>query len=264
MRLDGIEYVVALFVGKLSSDNIEEHYFNDFQELNKFVRENRNTEKYYSGPLKYSLIEVVDGKPDSLSWTKNIKFEEFTDEKIEKELEEQRELRRKLIIFSQKFEDSMKTINYTGEAENYKGKHRRLKDFAYVCPNCIREVEYCKCESYPYYLIQIDRLILPVIRELNENGYKTTGCCAGHLDMEDEFKSTGVYICFDKDYDFSEPIPDGAVYSKIKHSVSLIPKEEEYSDLEDFQRKAIWKLSDWAEMLLSAEDTLYFEEDGNI
>lgn len=254
MKINDVEFWIALFVGDIESDNVEEHYFKDFYEFNKFVRENIDVKKYQSETLNYSLVEASNGNISGFSWTQEIKFEEFTDEAILEEIEAQRQYMADIVTLGQNVEENLKTIHYTGEYENYAEKSERLKDFAYVCPNCIREVKDCRCRHYPYYLIQIDRLILPIIRELNTKGYKTTGCCAGHLDMKDEFKAAGIYICFDKDYDFDTPIPDGAAYDKLKHSVNIIPKEIDYDSLDEFQIQAIWKLSDWAEMLFEIEE----------
>ena len=92
--------------------------------------------------------------------------------------------------------------------------------------------------------------MLPIIRELNEKGYKTTGCCAGH-------PSEGylnIYICFAEDYDFDEPFPDGGRYSKSKHSISYTVSAEDCDNLADFQRGTLYKLSDWAEMLFELEE----------
>lgn len=90
--------------------------------------------------------------------------------------------------------------------------------------------------------------MVPIIRELNSKGYRTTGCCAGHLE-EDEFKTTGIYIAFAEDYDFDEPFPRGGKYIKTKHAIQYVPSVEDHDNLSAFQSETLAKLEDWAEML---------------
>ena len=58
-------------------------------------------------------------------------------------------------------------------------------NYRYKCP-------IKKCSSYD--MVEIDDLILPIIKILNQKGYKTEYCCSGHLTERD----TNTYIVFDK------------------------------------------------------------------
>lgn len=154
-------------------------------------------------------------------------------------------------------------IHYMGENADYMKKQHHLADIAYVCPSCIRPVEDCRCALYPYYLVQIDKLMVPIIRELNEKGYKTTGCCAGHPDQE-EFVVSGIYIAFADEYDFDEPFPEGVRYSKSRHTIHFTPNAEDCDDLMKFQEETLDKLLYWAEMLFAVDeyDNMY-DDDGD-
>lgn len=257
MKIDGIEYFATLMIGDMNSDQVEEHYFSEFAEMNEFIRANKENSAYQGCELNYSLIENVGGKPGDILWTRPIRLEEFSEDDIQTEMEGQRQWLIDASNFCEHIEKQQKTLCFMKSDANNEQKQSRLQDFAYVCPRCFREIDDCRCRSYPYYLVQIDRMILPAVRELNVKGYRTTGCCAGHPEAEPEaFRSSGVSISFDRDYDFDEPLPEGATYSKIKHSVSFIPSGNETANLEDFQRKSIWKLDDWVEYLsdLNEED----------
>lgn len=248
MIIDGIDYSVSLFIENTAGESIDDFDFNDFEELNCFIRNNKYNPKYAEANFSYSLIEIVNGTTDAVSWTKTIAFEEFTEDQIQYEIEDYRKFVAETIEESICLDQYQKQIHFVGEDVDYRKKQSRLQEFAYICPNCLREVEDCRCDSYPYYLVQIDRLILPTIRELNKKGYKTTGCCAGHPD-KDNPNFVGIYICFDQDYDFDEPIPDGGIYSKNKHSVHFNYECTDYEVLVQFQYDALDKLSDWVEML---------------
>lgn len=247
MKIGGIEYCVLLMIDKVNGEELD-CTFSDFDEMNNYIRHNKKCSDYDNCQVRYSLVEVSeDGEIGGYSWDQQIEFEEFSDEKIRDEIESQERWLEQVKLETEEMNERLKTINYDPRSIDYKRKIPLLKEYAYVCPFCVREVDDCRCDLYPYYLVQIDRMILPIIRELNVKGYKTTGCCAGHPDQE-EFRAAGIYICFDKDYDFDEPIPEGMHYFKTKHSIQISPPED-CKDLYDFQEKTLWKISDWVEML---------------
>ena len=52
----------------------------------------------------------------------------------------------------------------------------------YVCLKCFNQLNKCVCKNYPpKELIHIDKDIQEHIRILNQKGYLTKYCCAGHL-----------------------------------------------------------------------------------
>lgn len=79
-----------------------------------------------------------------------------------------------------------------------------LKAYTYVCSHCFNPLEKCECDQYPETLIQIDKRMVPVIKELNRKYFRTEGCCEGHVGKFDK-----MYIFFVKKYKFKVPYPDG-------------------------------------------------------
>ena len=264
MLIDGIDHRVLFLFCDDKGNWFREEAFNDFYEMNEFIRANP---EYADSKIDFTLVEIWDEHTHAaIGWTKPFVYIEYSEEDMRNEIEDYRE---SLIEFEKmraEVDKARHELEYRGEAENYEKKKSRLKDFVYVCPHCIRELEECRCKTYPYYLMQIDREMLPIVQELNWNGYKTKFCCAGHLDNPEEFKSSGMYVTFDKDYDFHQPVPEGFYYSKQSHGLYWKPREEEYDNLEQAQLNAIWALSDWAEMLFEEgfwdrDDDYYFDDD---
>lgn len=250
MKIEGNDYFVAIY--ETGENGFPEYiaHFKDFYALNDFIRKNADNETYKVKELSYSFVENIDGEPDAFSWTMPFELTVFSEERIQQEIEQFIEGEKESEEHFAKVDEWSKQLHYIPQRVDYKAKQHRLADFAYVCPTCLRTVDDCRCEGYPYYLVQIDKLILPIIRELNEKGYKTTGCCAGH-------PSEGylnIYICFAEDYDFDELFPDGGRYSKVKHSISYTASTENCDNLADFQRETLYQLNDWAEMLSELEE----------
>ena len=251
MIIEGIEYFIALFIDDATDGSeLEDLYFHDFKEFNQFIFDNKNNPKYANVNLSYSFVESINGNPGAFSWTKPIKFEEMSDQEIEHEIVDYKDFLEENCQESMAVDEWSKQIHYLGEDEDYLSKREHLNDISYVCPSCLRLVEDCRCNLYPYYLVQIDTLILPIIRLLNSKGYTTTGCCAGHpLTEREQFIVDGIYICFDQDYDFANDCPEGGIYEKVKNCIRILPKEDDLDDLEYFQQRALDDLLEWAELL---------------
>ena len=84
----------------------------------------------------------------------------------------------------------------------------------YVCPECFRRIDECKCDYYPpWMLINIDIGIQEHIQTLNDKGYKTISCCESHFDGNHR-----MYISFNRDFELGK-LPDGFKYEPKKHSV---------------------------------------------
>lgn len=73
--------------------------------------------------------------------------------------------------------------------------NNELKTYKYVCPACINTVDACICEEYPRCLIQIDKNMVPIIKELNYKWYRTNSSCEGHIGKNDQ-----IHISFSKKY----------------------------------------------------------------
>ena len=122
-------------------------------------------------------------------------------------------------------------------------KKGRLREYAYVCEHCFNGVEECTCESYPWHLIQIDRLLLPVVRSLNEKGYATSECCAGHPDLG---YGDGIYITFRAAEQF-DSLPGGFRY--VNNTLSTDFPELSVKEKLEYRDEHIKKLSVWVEKL---------------
>lgn len=249
MMINGVDYFVLLMVGDLSSEDVKSFHFVDFHEFNAFVRKNKDNLFFQNNTLNYTLAENINGEPGNFMWTEEIVFEEFSEEKIAEEIEGQQGFFQEVAALSA--ESEKREICYQTPKGDASQKTCRIQDFTYVCPYCVREVHDCRCENYPYFLIQVDTLIVPIIRELNAKGYKTTGCCAGHPEQGVEHST--IYVAFDQEYDFDEPFPEGAEWSTLKHCISFEPPCSDYDELVEFQRHTLYKLGDWAEMLFERE-----------
>lgn len=247
MRINGIDYCVTLFFDDENGEPVKELDFSDFHEVNYYIRENT------AGGCKvsFSFRERINGKPDLQLWEKEIQWKEFSEEEIQLQIEEHLRFLEESKVLAEKMDSFSKELYYHESSCDYDRKKSRLHEFVYACPRCLRELEHCRCEHYPYYLVQIDKQMLPVIRELNSNGYVTTNCCAGHPDTDTHME---IYIAFDKEYHFDMPFPDGGRYSKLNHIIRYAPPEdmprEEYAA---YQERVMEELLDWAEMLLPAE-----------
>lgn len=247
LQINGIDYCVTLFFDDENGEQIKELNFTDFNEVNHYIRENTpDTNK-----VSFSFREMIDGKPDSLLWKLEMEWKEFSEEEIQCQIEWYLQFLEESKAFAEKVESAAKEIHYHEINCDYEKKKSRLHEFVYICPNCLQDLEHCRCEHYPNYLVQIDKLMLPVIRELNINGYVTTNCCAGHPATD---KRMDIYIAFDREYHFDMPFPDGGRYSKLSHILRYEPPEdmprEEYAA---YQERVMEELLDWAEMLLPAE-----------
>lgn len=251
MVINGINYFVGLYT--MGEDGFPEYeaHFEDFYALNTFIKDNLDNPKYTSVQMCYSFVENIDGEPASFSWVMNIAWVELSDEQIREEIENFIADEKANADHWEKVDQFSKEIHFVDDGSDYTQKRHHLADIAYVCPHCIRLVEDCRCACYPYYLVQIDKLMVPIIRELNSKGYKTTGCCAGHPG-DDEFLVSGVYIAFADNYDFDEPFPAGGKYSLSGHTIQYQPPED-CKDLVGFQERILDQLQDWAELLFEID-----------
>lgn len=85
---------------------------------------------------------------------------------------------------------------------------------AYLCMSCLQvykdNLKHCpKADCYGK-VEEIDELMLPIIKTLNEKGYKTDFCCSGHV-YENKFGSCPYILLNDSIYEGSYD-----KYSKIR------------------------------------------------
>ena len=118
----------------------------------------------------------------------------------------------------------------------------------YVCPYCWNSLNKCSCDLFPpYHLILIDRNIQEHIRVLNGKGYRTTGCCEGHMEI-----CTNTYIAFANNYFDHISVPEGFKYDKKRKTISYvysnkITKEE----MEELKKEKLITLLEWCHSLPS-------------
>lgn len=133
------------------------------------------------------------------------------------------------------------------DAVDYESKKIHRNEFTYICPHCYREIDECRCLVYPYYLVQIDTLIVPIIRTLNKKGYITSACCSGHI-----YKNhcTNIHIAFRDEHNFGNDIPEGAVYSKVSQMIRFDGLDKmNTEERKVFQAECIVKLTAWVDNL---------------
>lgn len=252
MIIDGIDYVVRLFVDDRDGKEIVDRCFSDFSGLNKYIQDQEGNSEFIGCKARYTFAEIINGEPEAYSWTADIPFRVLSEKEIEHEIAEYIEMQQSFDDLYEKIEKDkgfrlMPDMYASGE------KERLLSEITYACPHCMYELSSCKCFDYPYYLVQIDKKILPIIRELNQNGYITTGCCALHPRKVNQ--KSPLYIAFDKEYDFGDPFPEGGKYSVLKHTISYEPPAGlSVEELEEFQRTTLDALYDWAEMLMPVKE----------
>ena len=111
----------------------------------------------------------------------------------------------------------------------------------YVCPNCFERINKCKCKIQSYYLIMIDYPLQEIIKTLNNKGYKTISCCAGH-----KAKSC-LFVMFAKPIG---SLPVGFVMDK-NNCIRYWFKDK--SDYKAEQEKALQSLKNWCENLENRE-----------
>lgn len=116
----------------------------------------------------------------------------------------------------------------------------------YICPYCWHTLNKCTCDLFPpYHLIFIDSNIQEHIRILNEKGYRTTGCCEGHMKV-----CINTYIAFANDYFKDIEIPNGFKYNKKRKTIAYtysttLTKEK----MEKLKKEKLDTLLEWCKNL---------------
>ena len=245
MEIDGVEHGLLLLVTDEDGNTVVEENFPGLEELNERLDELWEDDRSFEWEAALSFVEIADGVygPHSIEHPLDdflpideLELEEFVSDEmaIREEFKE---------MFAAEAEHTR--IEYRERAEDSPRKEDSLEEIAYVCPRCLEELHDCVCDHYPFYLIQIDRKMLPIIRTLNQKGYVTSSCCAGHVRSK-----SNIHVQFADPYDFASEIPEGATYWKGKRAVDFglldQPSDEEYLV---HQRRALAALLSWAESL---------------
>lgn len=248
MLINDIEYAFRFWVDDEEDNTICDEVFSSFEEMNEFLKNAFHDEKYNGLTAVFSPVEVVDGKPDDAVklFYDIFPIMELLPEEIEDFLYDIKKDFRFQEDLAPKFNKDTQFIP-CDDAVDFESKKMHREEITYICPFCFHELDDCRCSCYSYYLVQIDKLIVPIIRTLNKKGYITTACCSGHIEKND---CTTIYVAFKEDYFSKSNLPVGAVYLKSE-------KMLKYDDLrnmtaeerKEFQAECLERLAIWAENL---------------
>ena len=139
----------------------------------------------------------------------------------------------------------------------------------------ICEYEFCKCVNlYQMAMVDFDKSLwdsiwdelddidddlVPVLIELNEKGYRTDGCCSGHLEQIEKYGTWDIYISFQKIYDFKDiKLNKNGIY-KLEYEGN---KKATVQEKNEVRLKKIDELLEWAKKLPKIEDNDFKIEDG--
>ena len=131
----------------------------------------------------------------------------------------------------------------------------------YLCLNCFevysneyrydrRDYNFCPKLGCDGEVVEIDELMIPVIKTLNEKGYCTEYCCSGHYG--DDYTNT--YIKFSEWVELPEELPDGFVYEERgnvirKNYVDNLHPNQKYIEILNTTKDLI----EWADNLPDEE-----------
>ena len=131
----------------------------------------------------------------------------------------------------------------------------------YLCLNCFevysneyrydrRDYNFCPKLGCDGEVVEIDELMIPVIKTLNEKGYCTEYCCSGHYG--DGYTNT--YIKFSEWVELPEELPDGFVYEERgnvirKNYVDNLHPNQKYIEILNTAKDLI----EWADNLPDEE-----------
>lgn len=206
MFIKDSEYVFDLTVTDLETNKeVFNKYYSTLEEIN-LVLDSNTIDEPFESLIELAVCEKVN---DNLIFL----FGKELDMIFPLDHEEIEDLRNELTRVSSPGNVNL-TPTYqinTSEIQNYDPKisKKDLDQFKYVCPHCWNTIDKCVCHSYPYFLIQIDNNILPIIKILNMKKYYTSSSCEGHIDQE----YTNVYIVFRDYYSFPISFPKGGHFS---------------------------------------------------
>lgn len=123
-----------------------------------------------------------------------------------------------------------------------------------VCHQAIRRSrtpKMCKECGLEYTYVEIDEMMIPVIKILNDKGYYTEHCCSGHYTDN----ATSTYIQFSRDIMMPiNGLPDMFEWEEPNYFGVILRLKKCYQNVSNPQRiinihKAIIQLIEWADSL---------------
>lgn len=250
MKINNIDFAIRFWVQDSEEKDIVEKVFADLYEMNDYIKKTWKEDEFDDAEkAQFSPVEIINGEPEeSVTFIFDIcPYMELDEDEIEEFL----------INIDDAYSESERITDRgnetkfipTQEAENYAEKKAFLAEIEYVCPHCFRPLNDCRCEHYPYFLVQVDKTILPIIKMLNQKGYITSACCGGHPNTE---HCMSIYVAFDNEHDFSIDFPQNFRYSRSARTLTAyFDQNISQDEFLAFQKDRLDELSQWAERLPS-------------
>lgn len=246
IRINEIKFVVALYVYDQQKNQVWSGIFNSFTELNEFIE--ANEDKYKGCSMDYCLSEYTDGQTAGGEMIMSGKFGKISMRDICYTVYDETD---QVYLWRSHHAKPEKIVVYrerTGYTELAAEEDQTL-----VCDACFRPADECTCEKKALYVVPIDTKYIPIIRELNEKGYRTEFCCAGH---EREMKSGNLSpnLIFRYEFNFDVPLPDEYVYFRNKCEIRLrddesIPDGSDMDACRAYHDRITEDLAEWVHKL---------------
>lgn len=248
MKINNIDFAIRFWVQDSNEEDIVEKVFADLYEMNDYIKKTWKQNEFDDAEkAQFSPVEIIDGEPEEA-----VTF--IFDICPYMELDED-EINEFLISINEAYSESEQITDRGNEtkfypsndAENYKDKIASLNEYEYVCPHCFRPLNDCRCEQYPYFLVQVDKTILPIVKLLNQKGYITASCCGGHANTS---HCRSIYVAFDNEHEFTLEFPKGFRYSRSARTLTAyFDQNINQDEFLAFQKKHLEELRQWAERL---------------
>lgn len=250
MKINDIDFAIRFWVQDSDEKDIVEKVFADLYEMNDYIKRTWKEDEFDDAvQAQFSPVEIINGEPEeAVTFIFDIcPYVELDEDEIEEFINNIEEAYSE----SERLTDRGNETKFIplNESENYTDKKDFLSEIKYVCPHCFRPLDDCRCEHYPYFLVQVDKSILPIIKTLNQKGYITSSCCGGHIKAD---YCTSIYVAFDIDHEFAIEIPQSFRYSRSARTLTAyFDQNIDQDEFLVFQKNCLEELSQWAERLPS-------------
>lgn len=242
-EVESIPFHFWLEVRSPADELIDEGEFINIYRINEYIRSTMGKPEYSGATASLWPMEVVGGICWGRSYGYTLEQYDIITNHISNDIADYvLEMIEKREQYNGYVEEPLSPELYS-EPEDYTKKQAIRDEYTYICPFCLHELEDCRCEHYPWTVVQIDTILLPVIRELNEKGYRTAHSCSGHKSGDE------LMIAFQHEY-YYRPIPRGFYYGESSF-VLFRPCPEGLSEeaYRAFRQESADALLKWAQEL---------------